>query len=309
MLPNRNQEDPQANGTAIPVDERGSDLNPPLAPISAGPQNTPLPPGTGANPYNPNEPNWRKNITIFLEIAGLIALIVYTCFAGYQWKVANDTLAEIRNSKTETNRIIAASETQAAAAASFSKAADRIDAKIGGSEGDLRRMASASEQSLRTVSQTDQRAWVRITSIKGITLPASPEALVGTMKKQGYVDMPYSFTVENSGKTPARYMKVLGNYSLSAKPLPWPDKRQLAKPGFLQVIFPGQPGQSYSPPPIRLTYEDGLAWQLGAIHLYIYIVVEYRDIFPNTKLHHTWVCSKFDAFGQQTFCHTGNDAD
>jgi hypothetical protein len=60
-----------------------------------------------------------------LEIIGLVAIVVYTCFAGCQWKVANDTLTEIRNSNADTNRIITASETQACAAQQIAAASDK----------------------------------------------------------------------------------------------------------------------------------------------------------------------------------------
>jgi hypothetical protein len=260
-----------------------------------------------------------------LVFTGVIAVstVLYTLVAGF-------TLYEIWDSSKDTHNLAVAAATQASqteeiaqaaqdqvdaaneisdAADSFSETADRIDGKIGASEDDFRRMASASDHSLRTVSQTDQRAWVGVTGMKGITLPPSPEALAKTLSKQGYLDLSYSFTIENSGKTPARYMKVRTTYSLGVEPLAWPNPGQVEDAGFLQVIFPGKTEENLSTHPVRLPLEDVMGWQLGREYVYVYVVIEYNDIFPNTKVHHTWLCSKFGAFGQQTFCHTGNDAD
>lgn len=60
--------------------------------------------------------DWHDKFKFWAELFGLVVLVVYTTFAGCQWKVANDTLTEIRNSKADTGRIITASETQAYAA-------------------------------------------------------------------------------------------------------------------------------------------------------------------------------------------------
>jgi hypothetical protein len=254
----------------------------------------------GAEFWEKTPPHDKLNTLLTFVIAS--ATVVYVI-------VSSDTLTEIKNGKADTSRIITASETQARAADSFSKAADRIDVKIAASEKDFRRMASASEQSLRTVSQTDQRAWVGVTGIKGITMPPAPEALNKSLSEQGYFDLPYSFTIENSGKTPARYMKVRSTYSIGIEPLPWPNPGRVEDEGFFQVIFPGKTEEDYSTHPVRLSFIDGLRWQLGREYVFVYIVIEYNDIFPNTKLRHTWVCSKFGPHGEQTFCHSGNDAD
>jgi hypothetical protein len=147
---------------------------------------------------------------------------------------------------------------------------------------------------------------VSMTDITGITLPQSPEEAGQIFHNQGYIDIPYSFTVENSGKTPAINMSVRANAALQVEPS-WPDVT--GGPKFLQVLFPGKTGVSYSTVPIRVTFPDSMIWERGEKHVYVYILIEYNDIFPNTKKHHTRVCAKFDAFGAHTFCHTGNSAD
>jgi hypothetical protein len=267
------------------------------------------------NPFRPRG-NFSEHMTVAVSV--IIAVIAFL-----QWGVYRQQKRIMESSGPQTQQLIDAANTQAcasqriadasgrnaAAASAFSKAADRIDTKIGDSEADFRRMAAASERSLRTVSQTDQRAWVGVTGIKGITLPKSPEDLAKTIIKQGYLDIPYTFTVENSGKTPARYMKVRTTYTVGADPVAWPNPWQIEDAGFPGMIFPGKTEENISTRPVRIAGEDVVRWQLGTASVYIYIVIEYNDIFPNTKVHHTWICSKYGAFGQQTFCHTGNDAD
>jgi hypothetical protein len=168
----------------------------------------------GTSIQEPDEPNRRKNLTLALEIMGLVALIVYTCFAGCQWKVANDTLTEIKNSKADTNRIISASETQAsaaqkiadasaknaAAAAKFALSADGINAQTQLAVDKFNRMAKASEDSLAESkhsldftseqSRLEQRAWVGIFDVQASDFEVTKPILIAVH-------------VTNTGRTPA----------------------------------------------------------------------------------------------------------
>ena len=185
-------------------------------------------PSHNAGKQESGERNWRKNLRLVLEIIGLIVLIVYTAFAGYQWRVATETLTEIRNGKVDTNRIITASETQArdaeqiadasrrnaAAAESFSTSADKIREETARTVSELRRSANDSETAMKENSRNaqnalnasiessrlDERAWLAISDPE--ILQYDPNDPTKPFRIQ--------LLVRNSGKTPARQINMLG---------------------------------------------------------------------------------------------------
>jgi hypothetical protein len=158
------QESPEANRATFPPNEHPAEAQAPVLPAPTGFQPPPSPPHKEAGTQEPDEPKWRKNLTLALEIIGLIALVVYTCFAGCQWKVANDTLTEIRNSKADTNRIITASETQAGAAQKIAAASDRN--------------AAAAEKFSASTDSINQQTQVAVAQFKRFADAASTAANV-----------------------------------------------------------------------------------------------------------------------------------
>src|ERR1700733_13843907 len=130
MPSDHGEEHSEAENSAREAHDDATQPPAPMPPASAGFQPPPTPSGHAVTEAEPAEPNWRRHLTrenfkISLEIIGLGVLIVYTAFAGCQWRVANETLIEIRNGKADTNRIITASETQATAAQKIADASDR----------------------------------------------------------------------------------------------------------------------------------------------------------------------------------------
>ena len=130
MMSDHGQEHSEAEYSARETHEDAAQPPSPMSPALTGFQPPPSPPGHDVAEAEPAEPNWRRHFTrenfkIALEVVGLGVLIVYTAFAGCQWKVANDTLIEIRNGKADTTRIITASETQATAAQKIADASGR----------------------------------------------------------------------------------------------------------------------------------------------------------------------------------------
>jgi hypothetical protein len=272
-------------------------------------------------------PNWAEKITVFLilvtaAIAGL-QLRIYT----QQREIMKQQKGIMESSGHQTDQLIEAADIQAIAsrrnveasrreahaadrnadaAESFADSASNIQLKIRDAEKDFQRMATAAEDSVKTVSETDQRAWVGVEVTEGVKLPPTPEQMVDTMKAQGYIDIPYTFILKNTGKTPARYMKIRSTWSFGPEAV---QPGQSDRPDSLQVIFPGEHGQVTSGHPVRIKPGDELAWTLGARYVFIYVYIEYSDIFPGTKPHHTWTCTKFQWFGTRTACSIGNDAD
>jgi hypothetical protein len=219
------QENPETDRTASPSKHQGAESDSPMPPTSAGFQPPPPPPSRDATEQEHGEPNWRNNLTLGVEIVGLVALIVYTCFAGCQWKVANDTLTEIQNSKIDTNRVITASEAQAhaaskiaEAAASFSASAERISQETAHAADQLRRAAADSEVAMREnardargalnasieASKLDERAWLGISETEVLRYDPSDPA------------KPFRFQIlfHNTGKTPARQVHIFLNDSV-----------------------------------------------------------------------------------------------
>ncbi len=66
--------------------------------------------------------------------------------------------------------------------------------------------------------QSDQRAWVDVTAINDVHMPASPEDLTKALH-QGFVDLPYSYDFSNRGKTPAHVRRVASRYSFGSDPI------------------------------------------------------------------------------------------
>ncbi|MGH9493603.1 MAG: hypothetical protein ACRD3B_01295 [Candidatus Sulfotelmatobacter sp.] len=258
---------------------------------------------------------WNKAFWHFASTVTMaVAAAIYTHYAAKQWRVANETLIEIKSGKADTQKIVTSAETQAAAATKNASAADKfstsaanIDTNIGQAEEDFQRMADASEKSLRAVSQTDQRAWVGITDdgIQGINPIKDMNDMSGSMQKYGYVRIPYTFKIKNVGKTPARYIVVGSMYSAGTEPIV-PDLQTEPRHG---TMFPNAGGTVYGHEPIMLNREQFQAWKFQGNYVFIYIYIQYSDIFPDTKPHHTWSCTKINSLGTQTFCHTWNDAD
>jgi hypothetical protein len=69
-----------------------------------------------------------------------------------------------------------------------------------------------------------------------------------------------------------------------------------------QSLPPNAPRKGYGTIPIRLTSQDTWDWTFERKHVFVYIRLEYDDVFPLTGRHHTWVCAKFDSYGKETFC-------
>jgi hypothetical protein len=211
-------ENSEAQRTDSPTHKQVSQSEPPLSSTATGFQPPPSPPRHNTDAHESQEPeDWRKNLTLGVEIVGLCVLVVYTCFAGCQWRVANDTLTEIRNSKADTQKLIDAAGKQAdaatknaAAAEKFAGSADGINTETKLAVDKFGQMAKASRESIRTIQETakkaldasidasrlDQRAWVGVEAVD---------------VKDGLITV----ILKNTGKTPAIHIAFywLATYS------------------------------------------------------------------------------------------------
>jgi hypothetical protein len=210
-VPSENPNDPKpANHTDPKPSDKGDPA--PELPPPAGIPPVEVPPAPHAYQITrKTEKDWRDKVKFWAELFGLGVLVVYTCFAGCQWKVANDTLTEIRNGKADTNRIITASETQAyaaqkiagasdrnaAAAESFSTSAGNINIGLSNAVQKLEAQTVSSNKALQATIDNfhqEQRAWL------------NAQVAIGIPKS----DVPYKIQIPilNSGKTPAKHLMV-----------------------------------------------------------------------------------------------------
>lgn len=262
---------------------------------------------------------WRQIIgnRSFWEFTATIAVAVatslYTYYARKQWKVANDTLIEIRNSKADTTRIIAASEKNAAAAENFSASADGINAQTRLAVEKFERMAKASENSIRTLQNTakdaldasvnashlDERPWV---VGKGFKLSNEPEENKMPSITVGLV---------NTGKTPALKiypMSQAGIWYNSSSP---PQMGNVSTPPkSIGVLAPGTSEIFFTSDPIPYVKDAVDTYNNGTANIYIRAKIIYADV--NSILHWTTVCifhihgRPLDEFG---YCGDGNEMD
>jgi len=221
------------------------------------------------------------------------------------------TFEEVQKGSTDTQKLVEAAGKQADAASKSADAANRFATSAEGINTQTKlavdkfdRMARAAEsnaaQSKRSLdaaieqSHSDQRAWVAL----------SPSAPLVDLNKPPMA----SFTVVNSGKTPAR--KVIIRVWLNFFP-----KMLSILPGGIEptetsvgVIFPGGRGDSNIVPninaPISLT-NPGID---GTWYAYAWGHVEYLDVFG--KPHNTQICGyrKISEAGDFLQCNFGNDA-
>jgi hypothetical protein len=333
-LDNPIQENPKTGGANRPADEDTHHAEPPLFPSATGLQ---PPPPPSCHTASEQEPNWRKNITLAMEIVGLVILIVYTAFAGCQWKVANETLTEIRNGKSDTNRIITASETQAGAATkiagaatTFSASAAKIGQETANAVGELRRSADDAEKAIDKssrnaqraldasveASRIDQRAWV------GLLFPVET-----VDKKKIEVLAPFAFKLrfKNTGKTPALRISYDPLIVFRAPNQPIPDYDQETKENIFYrltginesaLLAPGEevfitfPALRPNGPNLALG-PDKFNW-MNTYQEVMFIVgkVSYHDIFPNTPPRTTKFCLIYEPkFGEVGACPTNRAMD
>jgi hypothetical protein len=148
------------------------------------------------------------------------------------------------------------------------------------------------------------RAWLTITEIKGVRLP-DPTAVV----LKGQAEIPYSFVVDNTGRSVARRVHSRSGYSFGTEPVTPADCCDKSTPSY-QDIFPNRPIESYATRnPIVLRRGEDVDWIAGKVHLYLYLFVEYETVVDPGVVHHTNVCAVYLTPMQQLFCHTGNEAD
>lgn len=153
---------------------------------------------------------------------------------------------------------------------------------------------------MRTALQTDQRAWVTVSSAKLLKpLAVSEEPLV-------------EITIANSGKSPARNVKILGVVAPAAET---PDKGSVdfgdARNYPSAVLGPGAPPipVTVTRPPLGETEE--LAIRSNANALYVWGEIRYADIFDRNQT--TGFCFsirqkdiKPEGGSVMTACETGN---
>jgi hypothetical protein len=154
-------------------------------------------------------------------------------------------------------------------------------------------------------NREDRRAKVSITLIKGVHLPPSLPFLGETLQKQGYIDIPYTYLFENTGKTAGEKARVWSGAYLSESPR---EPQEPEDPGVLKEIPVGIGSMTgYSDPahPLRLTAQDTQEWLSGRKYVYVQVGIDYDDVYFASRRHHTWMCVKFDAWGKQTFCPGG----
>jgi hypothetical protein len=341
-LENPSQEDSETTRSSTP-NEKPSQSYPSLSSAPAGFQQSPDAPSHNAGRQESGERNWRENVRLGLEIIGLIALIVYTFFAGYQWRVANATLTEIRNGKVDTNRIIKASETQAsaaeqiadasrrnaAAAESFSKSADEIREETARAVSELRRSANDSETAMKEnsrnaqnamntsieASRLDERAWLAI---------SDPEIL---QYDPNDPTKPFliQILVRNSGKTPAQQINALGVIQAYDPKTDGPtdddwkvflgyfneskERYVIAPNATRKIIVPDFSNKAQNPP-----FHDFIAQNYPLIrdrskYLYYFGQATYIDIDnrPHTTKFCVWLVDP--GTKQFAFCGKGNDMD
>ena len=251
-----------------------------------------------------NRPHWADRFIAIFTGLMLITYITANYFSCQQLKLTKKTFEEVQKGSTDTQKLVEATGKQADAAKRFANSAEGINTQTKLAVDKFDRMARAAEsnaaQSKRSLdaaieqSHSDQRAWVAL----------SPSAPLVDFNKPPTA----SFTVVNSGKTPAR--KVIIRVWLNF----FPQMLSILPTGIeptetsVGVIFPGGRGESnivpYINAPISLT-NLGID---GTWYAYAWGHVEYLDVFG--KPHNTQICGyrKISEAGDFLQCNFGNDA-
>jgi hypothetical protein len=156
-------------------------------------------------------------------------------------------------------------------------------------------------------NREDRRAKVSITLIKDVHLPPSLPFLAETLKRQGYIDIPYTYLFENTGKTPGERAQTSSIAYLSQSPRGALETPEAPPDGLKEIPVGIGLMTGYSDPahPLRLTDQDTQEWRAGTKFVYVYVFIDYDDVYFASRRHHTWMCAKFDAWGKQTFCRGG----
>jgi hypothetical protein len=312
------QEHSESDGTASPPNNPAGESNPPVLPASASFQSPPPPTNRDTSTQ---EPDWRKNLTLAVEIVGLIALVVYTCFAGCQWKVANDTLTEIRNSKADTSRIITASETQAcaaqriagasgrnaAAAESFSASAQGIETKTEEAVTHFQHLAGATEKSANAAKDASDIAAKQLELSERPWVDADIK-LDGPFdfEEGGGANLPLKISVRNTGHSPATAVSfawkvLIGSQALTAhnyrdQVCGDASKRATTAPQFGFALFPNLTFEQ--PFGVGIRKEEIEQWHkskdfpglIGGDVIFfpsVIICIAYRPGFNQTSVYHT----------------------
>jgi hypothetical protein len=276
--------------------------------------------------------NWAEKSTVLITIAiGIIA--------GVQARIYSQQKKIMESSGAQTDKIIAASNIQAAAAervadasaksataaADFSASAQGMDTKIQSAVNEFHRIAADSERSIKATreasdkalntsieaSRLDERAWFGVSSFDVLQYdPDDPKK-------------PFSFQIwfRNSGKTPARQIHALGTFaaynSRNAGPTEadWNTflgffsksiERYVAAPNATRrMIINSSADQTTT----DFITQNSLAIKNHALFLYFFGQATYVDI--DNKPHTTKFCLVLADLETKQFayCGKGNDMD
>jgi hypothetical protein len=267
------------------------------------------------DPYRPRG-NFPEHVTVAVSI--VIAVIAY-----FQWGVYRQQKRIMEDSGKQTQQLIDAANIQkgaavqiagagdrsATAAGGFSKAADRIDAKIGEAEKDFQRMAKAAEdnaaQTKRSLDATieqarlDQRAWVGFVGM-------------GNFEVKSGVPLPvFSIQVKNNGKTPALQFAshvMIRTFQKNEQFQPLftapntPASIDVLQPN-MEVLLNTATGNAI------VTDIDIARLHAKEVTLYVFGLLTYTDVFK--RLHQTTFCVYVDPLSLKSVltCGTYNTAD
>lgn len=126
--------------------------------------------------------------------------------------------------------------------------------------------------------------------------------------KQGYIEIPYKYVFEDKSSTPAKNSRVMSTWSFGEQPITiFPSEARRDRVG---EIPPGQEfSNKHQTHSIRLTGDNIQEWLANREFVWVYVRIEYNDTNIASFRHHTWVCTKNYATGEQTIYPPGGRTD
>jgi hypothetical protein len=263
---------------------------------------------------------WMK---VKAEKAGLHDWLMVLFTAVLAFFAASQFAVSCSSSK-QTADLIAAANTQATAARGFAGSADKINTGIGNAVGKLDAQATATENARKSSVDAsdkalqgtidnfhqDERAWMGVSEV----IVADPSAEKG---------FPITVVFTNTGKTPARNVKISSGYNLSFMPITGPSSDEIGRLTFTvaQSVAPqaklndilgyrtvtgGMFSQSAlaGVQDIRSKFQNILD---GTLTLYYYGTVKYDDVFGNHRSTNFCIYLADAKIKMGAFCRDFND--
>ena len=210
---------------------------------------------------NPSKKSRTERIMASATVIIALATIAYAGIAFYQLDVMSKTLNEMKNSGNETKTQV-----------------DRMITETNRIAGAMTKTVEQSKASLDAsinIARADQRAWLSITAANLKQLRAGQPLRV-------------ELKLFNTGKTPALNLKHWASLQTTPADIDVPTfikkLREKAVPILSPIVLPDVPNSIPMSTSYNLTAEDVDAIQTEAKKVYVFIAVNYNDIFNRSHL-------------------------